>query len=129
VRAALAADAVVGSALCGDGDWTASQELDLTLLDHDDVRSRRSRPWSWTPRKGLRPAGRQGLPVPKVDARWRQNWRRLSQSAAAWVFALLFHESVAHLKFFPYVPVYLNVEVCSIVESNFKAPVEAGTVE
>jgi hypothetical protein len=54
---------------------------------------------------------------------------RLSQSAAAWVFAFLFHESVAHLELFPYVPIYLSVQVCSIVESNFKAPVEAGTVE
>jgi hypothetical protein len=71
---------------------------------------------------------RGGLPVPKVDARRRQNWG-LWQSAAAWVFAFLFHESVAHLELFPYVPIYLNVQVSSIVESNFKAPVEAGTVE
>jgi hypothetical protein len=54
---------------------------------------------------------------------------RLSQSAAAWAFAFLFHESVAHVELSPYVPIYLNVEVCSIVESNLEAPVEAGTVE
>ena len=31
-----ALDAMVGCALYGDGDWRESQELYLTLLDHDD---------------------------------------------------------------------------------------------
>jgi hypothetical protein len=43
VRAALdrgdlsgALNAMVGTALYGDGDWTEAQELHLELLDHDD---------------------------------------------------------------------------------------------
>jgi hypothetical protein len=72
---------------------------------------------------------RGGLPFRRWMRAGVKIGRGLSQSAAAWVFAFLFHESVAHMELFPCVPIYLNVQVCSIVESNFKAPVEAGTVE